>query len=251
MIPNLTISPLKIYGPIVVQPFGVMVSIALGVGYLLARRRIRHTGLDQSVLQGSMIWMLIPAWVAAHWLSEILYFPRQTLAHPIVLLEFWGGLSSFGGFVGGTAGALIYLRRKKVPLVQYVDAFMFGLVPAWIFGRLGCTIIFDHPGRPTNFFLGMVDNLGVVRHNLGFYEMLLAVLLSIILYAVRNVRPFNGFHTALILILYAPVRFMLDSLRIADRTYWGFTPGQYFSVVMLTFGVGLAIHGVMKRHPNR
>lgn len=149
----------------------------------------------------------------------------------------------FDGFIGRTIGALIYFRQRHVPLLQYADALMFGLAPTWIIGRLGCTVVFDHPGARTDFFLGMADQWGVVRHNLGFYEMLLAIFLSIILYAIRNVRPFAGFHTATMLILYSPARFFLDSLRIADKTYYGLTPGQYFSVVMFALGFVLLLHG--------
>lgn len=167
-------------------------------------------GLDTSIIEGSMLWILVPGILAAHLISEIFYFPEQILSFPLSLLDFRGGLSSFGGFIGGTIGAFVYFRRKKIPLLKYADATMFGLVPAWIIGRLGCTIIFDHPGRPTAFFLGMVDQAGIVRHNLGMYEMLLAILLTCILFLLRGIHSFDGFHTVVIMILYSPVRFLFD-----------------------------------------
>jgi phosphatidylglycerol:prolipoprotein diacylglycerol transferase len=138
---------------------------------------------------------------------------------------------------------MIYFRRKNVPTLPYVEAILFGFVPAWILGRLGCTIAFDHPGLPTTFFLGMADWAGVVRHNLGLYEMLYTVLLAAALYGLRNFRPFEGFHLVLIILLYSPVRFFLDTLRVADRRYWGYTPGQYFSVLLLALGVWLLVRG--------
>ena len=247
MIPSLYIPPLKIVGPIVIQPFGVLAGIAMVLGYFLAMRRIRATGLDTGILRNGIWWILVPGIVAAHWVSQIIYFPAQTLKHPILLLEFWGGLSSFGGFLGGVAGAVVYFRWKRVPLLRYVDALLFGLLPAWIVGRLGCTVIFDHPGRVTDFVLGMADPAGVVRHNLGFYEMLVTVLLTAILYATGKIRPFNAFHTAVMLMLYCPVRFLLDSLRVDDKIYGGLTPGQYASLAMLALGIGLIAHGWAQR----
>jgi prolipoprotein diacylglyceryltransferase len=47
--------------------------------------------------------------------------------------------------------------------------------------------------------------------------------------------------------MYAPVRFFLDSLRVSDPLYWGFTPGQYFSVALFLLGVFLLIRGLKKR----
>jgi phosphatidylglycerol:prolipoprotein diacylglycerol transferase len=42
-------------------------------------------------------------------------------------------------------------------------------------------------------------------------------------------------------VLYAPVRFLLDFLRVGDRLYFGFTPGQYFSIALLAVGVVLLV----------
>ena len=129
----------------------------------------------------------------------------------------------------------------------YLEALLFGLVPAWAIARLGCTIAFDHPGRVTNFVLGMADMKGVVRHNLGFYEMLWTVVLTIILYGLRNYKPFRGFPIALIFLLYSSVRFYLDSLRVEDRLYWGLTPGQYFSMIVFGIGVWIAWKGMREK----
>jgi phosphatidylglycerol:prolipoprotein diacylglycerol transferase len=176
-----------------------------------------------------------------------LYHPDLLVKNPLSLFMVWGGMSSFGGFFGGTAGALIYLKRKKVLLMPYSEVLLFGFVPAWILGRLGCTITFDHPGTPTDFFLGMADSAGVVRHNLGFYEMLWTIAITLVLYGLRNTRPFPGFHSVLVIFLYAPVRFAFDTLRVADPRYdpryFGMTPGQYFSIALFLLGVFLLFHG--------
>ena len=93
----------------------------------------------------------------------------------------------------------------------------------------------------------MADMEGIVRHNLGFYEMLLTLVLVILLYGLRNYNPFKGFPFALIFILYSSARFFLDSLRVEDRLYWGFTPGQYFSVIVFGIGVWLVVRGLRSK----
>jgi phosphatidylglycerol:prolipoprotein diacylglycerol transferase len=247
VIPYIDIKPIHIWF-IPIQPFGVLVGIALVVGYMLGRRRARLVGLDPQLCADGMVWTVVGGFIAAHLVSVIFYFPHRILDNPLVLLAVWSGLSSFGGYVGGALGAYIFFKRRRVPsIIKYVDAITFGLVPAWILGRMGCTVVHDHPGKETLFFLGVKYKDGIIRHDLGLYEMLLAIVLTGILYALKNVRPFDGFHPALMLLLYSPVRFMLDYLRVGDKTYLGLTPGQYASIAMVLLAVILIVHGVKQR----
>lgn len=254
MLPSLYVPPYKLFGLLPIQPFGVLVALAIVLGYMLGRRRARLTGLDPQICADGQMWVVISGFAVAHWVSVIFYFPERLLQNPLTLLAFWSGLSSFGGLVGAIIGALVYFGRKKVAIIKYVDAIIFGFVPAWILGRAGCTVVFDHPGRPTDFFLGMVyhhDKL--VRHNLGLYEMLVAVVLTLILYSLKNVRPFDGFHSALMLLLYSPVRFMLDYLREGatrggDARYFGLTPAQFFAVGMVVLAGVLVVRGLRARY---
>jgi phosphatidylglycerol:prolipoprotein diacylglycerol transferase len=265
MLPSLYIPSYKLFGLIPIQPFGVLVAIALVTGYMLGRRRARLTGLDPQICADGQVWIVVAGFAMAHWVSVLFYFPdrvfyneRGPLFGLLSLFAFWSGLSSFGGLIGAALGAIIYFKKKKVEVIKYVDAIIFGFVPAWIIGRTGCTVVFDHPGTPTDFFLGMayhksitIDGVmhppGVVLHNLGLYEALVAIPLTLILYALKNVRPFDGFHPAVMLILYSPVRFYLDTLRIGDKTYWGLTPGQYFSALMMGLACILIARGVRKK----
>jgi len=244
MLPNLSLPDIKLYGPIGLHPFGVLAATAIAVGFYLARRRAGRVGLDVEICSGAMMWAVIVGLVFAHWVSALFYYPKEVLSDPLYLLRLWEGFSSFGGFAGGFLGAFIYLRRKHQSWLKYADAILFGLAPAWIIGRLGCAIVFDHPGLPSTFFLAMTDGQGVARHNLGFYEMLLAVVLTAVIYSLKDRRVFPGFHLALALIIYAPTRFFLDSLRVSDRTYWGLTPGQYFSVVLFLLATASLLYGL-------
>jgi Prolipoprotein diacylglyceryltransferase len=246
MLPNLNIPPVKLFGPLELHAFGFLVAVAVFLGFYLGKRRAANVGLDPNICASGITWGVFTGFIFAHWVSAIFYFPERIAADPLYLLKFWDGISSFGGFVGGILGVYLYLRRMNVSYLDYIEAMLFGLVPAWVIGRLACTIAFDHPGLPTNFILGMMDEQGVVRHNLGLYEMLAALVLTGLLYLLKNVRPFRGFHCALVMLFYAPVRFLWDSLRIADKTYLGLTPGQYFSIIMGVAAMGWMVVGLAK-----
>jgi len=151
--------------------FGGLVVAAVFAGCELAYLRGKRTGLNTRYIVDASLWAIFTGFALSHVVMIALYHPEQLKENPLSLFMIWGGMSSFGGLFGGIAGIYIYLRRKDV-LLPYFEAIMFGFVPVWILGRLGCTITFDHPGNATNFILGMVDSAGVVRHNLGYYEML-------------------------------------------------------------------------------
>lgn len=244
MLPNLYIPSLTVYGPIQIHPFGVLVAIALIVGYHLAMARAAKAGLDTKIFADMGIWAVVIGFVVSHLFWAFFYnFPR-VMENPVILLTVWEGISSYGGFFGGTFGAWLFLKRRGIDSLPFLEAAAFGFVPGWVIARMGCTVAFDHPGRTTSFFLGMADRAGVVRHNLGFYEMLWTVVITIALYALKDYRPFRGFHIALVFLLYSPVRIFFDSLRVGDQTYWGYTPGQYFSVIVLFVGLLIALKGL-------
>jgi phosphatidylglycerol:prolipoprotein diacylglycerol transferase len=45
-----------------------------------------------------------------------------------------------------------------------------------------------------------------------------------------------GYFVGLLALAYAPIRFLLDTLRWDDARYFGFTPGQYGAVVLAAVG---------------
>lgn len=114
-----------------------------------------------------------------------------------------------------------------LPNLGLPDIKFYGPIGIHPFGVLAATAIV------VGFFLAMADKQGVFRHNLGFYEMLLALVLTVLIYALKDRHVFTGFYIALVVTIYTPVRFFLDSLRVSDKTYRGLTPGQYFSVMPL------------------
>lgn len=240
MLPHLGIKPYPITDSFNIDPFWTLVLLSVLVGFFLARSRVKTLGLKLSLFDGSISWILCFGFIISHWVTVLFYFPQVFLENPWIMLDVFNGMSSFGGFIGGTFGAWAFFRFMKSPLLPYADAILFGFVFAWVIARLGCTITFDHPGLPSQFFLAMKDFQGVARHNLGFYEMLFTFSLAVFIFLTRKQRHFVGFHTSIIVSSFSLIRFLLDFLRIADKTYFGMTPGQYFALAL--FSLGLRIY---------
>jgi phosphatidylglycerol:prolipoprotein diacylglycerol transferase len=230
-------------GPITVHAFGVLVACAVLVATRIVVHRAVEAGLSEHAVRRFLGWVLIGGFVGAHVIDRLLYFPTETLADPLSVLRVWESLSSFGGFVGGTIGALLFFKRHAArgSIWKYMDSLVYAFPFGWILGRTGCFVAYDHPGRPTTFVLGQVYKDGVVRHNLGLDEALYSVLIAALFYILGRRRRFPAFFLGLFMVLYAPFRFAADFLRIDDARYRGLTPGQYGCLVLALAGVAVLL----------
>src|SRR5262249_11202771 len=162
------------------------------------------------------------------------------------VLEFWNGMSSFGGFAGALLGFCLYYWRSRRSLLPMADVLVQALVIGWVFGRLGCTLVHDHVGTPSEFVLAVRFPHGP-PHDLAFYEFLYTVVILVPAVVVlnRRRRP-PGTSVAVLALLYAPARFLLDFLRQtdlpgADVRHHGLTVAQYGSMVLAGIGIALVI----------
>jgi phosphatidylglycerol:prolipoprotein diacylglycerol transferase len=244
MLPYIQIPDVPL-GPVTLHPFGMLVAIAVLLGYWLARRRARRMGLDDLVLTSTMNWMLLGGFAMAHIFEVVAYHPEQLRQDPLAIVKFWAGLSSFGGFLGATIATVAALAYKRAPILRYIDSLAWAFAPAWIFGRLGCTVAHDHPGRLTDFALAVRYPDGV-RFDLGLYEVPLAIVITAVLWLLgrRPQRP--GVLVGVMSVLYGVARFGLDFLRAtdlayADPRYLGLTPAQWMCVALVALGAVLLV----------
>jgi phosphatidylglycerol:prolipoprotein diacylglycerol transferase len=226
---------------VAIQPFGLLVAIGVLLGAQLTERRSARLGLRTDLISDFIQHVVFIGFVLGHMFDRLTYEPEIILREPWDLLMPWRSLSSFGGFFGAVVGAFIWKKRRKFDVTIPLDQVSFGMPVGWFFGRMGCFVVHDHPGKLTDFFLA-VDNYHygslVVgpRHDLGFYEVLWsAAMIGLFFLLDRKPRP-HGFFTGIIVVLYAPFRFGLDFLREVDATYAGLTPGHYSSLLAFVLG---------------
>ena len=243
MIPFVELPPLHVYGPFTIYPFGLLVLTGVVLGALYMHRQAKHDGIPTEQLQNGILYVLVFGFFFAHVLDVVFYFPERIAEEGwITLFKMGNGISSYGGFIGGALGAWIYYRFfAKKPLTQFLDLTAEGLTVGWVFGRLGCSVAHDHPGRLSDAFFA-VNYPGGPRFDLGLYEFLytLLVLMPAVVWLRRQKnhrkpRPPIGTSLVVLTLLYAPVRFGLDFLRATDMSgsdlrYLGLTMAQYVSV---------------------
>ena len=73
----------------------------------------------------------------------------------IDLLLSRGGMSWFGGFAGGVLAGLVVMQRKRLPKVAILAAATPALAVGHAIGRIGCFLVGDDYGRPTDLPWGI------------------------------------------------------------------------------------------------
>lgn len=224
-------------GPYEVNPFAILLAIAIGLGCLIAVRRAKHSGIGGELFAKLGLCVIAAAFVGGH-LAKFVYSAngwRAIQIQPTLLLHILSGQASFGGFIGGYLAALIFLFWNSIPYPDwylYADAACFALPFSWWIGRAGCYLAHDHPGIRTTSFLG-VRYPGGTRYDLGLLEALfLIALAAAFLFLDRKPRP-RGFFYVAFLFCYGSFRFLLDQLHVDPPRYGGFTVDQIAASIML------------------
>ena len=234
---------IPLFGGVPIHLFGILVASGVLLGSYIAERQGEKWGLDKFDMRWLSTRTVIGGFVASHLFDVLAYDPARVLRDPWILLSFWAGLSSFGGFLGAAITFAWLTRRERMPALAFADAIGLGLAPAWILGRLGCYSAHDHPGLQTSFFLA-VEYPDGLRHDLGLYEAIFTIFLTLGVYQFARARRGPGAMVGFLATAYAPVRFLLDFLRASDvdnpdPRYFGLTPGQWASIVCFAVGVWL------------
>jgi phosphatidylglycerol:prolipoprotein diacylglycerol transferase len=276
MLPFVHVSDLEVFG-IHLHPFGFLVAAAVLVGCALVRWRARKRGFDLQKLESFIAWMLFAGFASAHVLDEVLYRPRDVLARPWSLLYVWEGIGSFSGFLGALAGVVLWRhfeargwklvrRPKPLPILPFADLILSVFPLAWIFGRAGCSIAHDHPGaRAAEGTLlaiafpspnpaaidgpgrkAMLGPITVIhgafpRYDLGTIELFVTLGIAVVCIVLWRRRRATGTYAVVVSLVYAPIRFALDFLRLetSDVRYGGLTPAQWMCVALFLFGIAL------------
>jgi len=137
------------------------------------------------------------------------------------------------------------------------DSLLFGLLVGFTLGRLGCSLVHDHPGITTDaqswLALGpwpcACSSGGadasccatpVYRYDLGLLELFVCVALLLWSRFVFDWR--RAAHGRLLgwtAVLYGLARFPLDRLRVADLEHFGLTFAQWASIAFVAIGLRL------------
>jgi phosphatidylglycerol:prolipoprotein diacylglycerol transferase len=131
--------------------YGVMLGLALVVGWIIVMRLGVADGLPREKLQIGFIWAAVWAMIGSRVLFILTNLDQFTgpEASPIDLINVRkGGLVAYGGFLGGFLGSWVYFRRQRIRLLPWADVVVPTLASGLGIVRNGCLMYGCDYGRP-------------------------------------------------------------------------------------------------------
>jgi phosphatidylglycerol:prolipoprotein diacylglycerol transferase len=264
-------------GGAAITSFGVLMLLSfLTAGYLL-RSELRRQGEDPEKAWDLVFMAVIGGIVGARLYYLILNY-RRFIDDPMGMILSRGGLVWYGGFLLATALVVWEVRRQKLPLPRAADACAPALALAYAVGRIGCFLVGDDWGRPTDSWVGiafprgtpptrvdvieqqfgitvdpaLIERYGqiVPVHPTQLYEVGLSTLIFIYLWRVRRSERPAGQLFMTWLALAGIERFIVEFFRAKDDRLLGiFTVAQLISLAIVTVGVAGAVR-LSRRAPR-
>lgn len=262
---------LPIVGGAPVTSFGTMMLASfLTAGYVL-RVELTRMGEDGDRAWDILFMAVVGGILGARVYYVLLNYPRF-VADPLGMLLSRGGLVWYGGFLLATALVVWKTRRLGLHLGKVADAAAPALALSYGVGRVGCFLVGDDYGRPTDSWVGvafpngqpptrasvletqfgvqvdpaLVEKYGDVLpvHPTQLYETGISLAIFAILWAWRRHDHRKGWLFMAWLAMAAAERFAVEFFRAKDDRFFGvLTLAQVISLalagVALAWGMGL------------
>jgi phosphatidylglycerol:prolipoprotein diacylglycerol transferase len=238
-----------------ITTFGLMMFLAfITAGWVLARQ-FRRYGLHEEVASS-----IVVAGAVGGILGAKIYY--AILFHNWHLLFDRAGLVWYGGLIGGFLAGTWVILRNRVDFLTAVDAASPALSIGYAIGRIGCFLVGDDYGGPTNAWYGLafpkgappttaaelrhfgaavdpsIPDYQVLKvHPTQLYESTAALVMFIILMRLNKHPHRRGLAWGLFLIMLGIERFLVEFVRAKDDRFLGpFTVAQLISVLMVIAG---------------
>ena len=234
-------------GSFEVTTFGVLVGIAALVGIWLFRRELARSGLPPDAVDAAI------AGVAGGLAGAKLLWTLEFLGdQPVTDLLFSrGGLSWFGGFLGGVGTGVWMLWRRQVPLLRALAAATPALAVGHAIGRIGCFMVGDDYGHPSDLpwavaFPEGLPPTNVPVHPTQLYEAIALVGIAWALLQWRRAGVDDRVVLGRYFVLAGATRFAIEFIRVNTRLVGPFTLAHLISLLLVTIGAGLILRQRMR-----
>jgi len=220
-----------------ISTFGVMLAIAFLTGTWLTARRMSEIGLDP---EGATT-MLIYAMIGGIGGSKIYFAIDVSMREGIPITQLLlarEGITFYGGLIGAIALVLLGTRIHRIPTGAFFNCVCLAGAIGQALGRVGCFLVGDDYGRPTDGPFGIAFPEGAPPtldrvHPTQLYEAAWLFAVTALLWARRNKSPRLW---AEYLMLAGAGRFSVEFLRVNPRVWLGLSEAQLIALALVAVG---------------
>lgn len=221
-----------------ISPFGVTMALAFLVGSWITAVRMREEGLDPELATTLLVYVMLGG-IAGSKLYYAIDTHLRTGVPFASLLFARDGITWYGGLIVATAVGALGCRIHGVSIRTVMNCTAVAGAVGQAIGRLGCFLVGDDYGKPTDLPWGVSFPRGapptdVPVHPTQIYEILWLLPVAAFLWKRRHVSPFlfgeyialNGFG-----------RIFIETLRVNPKVAFGLTEPQIVGVALIVTGV--------------
>lgn len=249
-----------------ITTFGLMMFLAFIVSGWFLSRQFRHYGLNEEVASTMVVAAALGGILGAK-----IYYAILT-RDPRALIE-RAGLVWYGGLIGGFLACWWVVRKNRIDFLTAADAAAPALSIGYALGRIGCFLVGDDYGRPTDAWYGVAFPKGappttayelrqfgvpvdpsipdyqvLAVHPTQLYETFAALFMFFVLLRLNRRPHRRGLAWGLFLIMLGVERFLVEIVRAKDDRFLGpFTVAQLISVLLVIGG----FYFVFSLYPER
>ena len=242
--------------------YGLMTALAYMAAAWYLYKRLHYIKLDKDTFWNIIFIAFVSALLGAKLLYIIVSWQEMgaTFTERLVYAakNFRYGFVFFGGAVTAIVALLIYLKKKKLPVLPTADFFIVALPIGHAIGRVGCFLAGCCYGKPTDLPWGVTftdphslvapQYLGTTPlHPTQLYEVAANLILFFVLQYYYEKTHKNGAVLAAYIIGYCVIRFVIEFFRgdFRGEYLWGLSPSQLIAV--LAIAVTLAAMRFLKK----
>ena len=252
----------------VINSYGFMLMMAFYSCYYFLNKDLNRLGYDAKLASD----IVFAAAVGGILGSKIYYLVEnfeRVKADPAGMIFSGAGLVFLGGLMGGTLGVTYVINKNKLPWIKFADIVAPLLILGYAVGRIGCFLVGDDYGLPTNGPWGIAFpnglppstysvfqsyypwislegfNPGVLKvHPTQIYESIIGFGIFYFLYQKRIKIVVIGSLFFTYLIFAGAERFFIEFLRVNTKYFFGLSGSQLISLIMIFIGVWFLSHPV-------
>jgi phosphatidylglycerol:prolipoprotein diacylglycerol transferase len=252
-------------GSIPITSFGVMMALAFLTAGQVLSAELRRKG-HPAELAWDVVWYAVIGGVLGAKIYYLFLRWPDTMADPWGAILSRAGLVWYGGLIG--AASLIWwrLRSQRLPVLAFGDAIAPALALGYVVGRVGCFLVGDDYGRPTDLPWGIKfpqgappstaanlrafgvdipasvpDHTVFAVHPTQLYEVAITLVIFAVLWRLRTRITTPGVLWFLYLAMAGVERFVVEIFRAKDDRFFGyFSLAQLISVALVAAGLAVA-----------
>lgn len=269
------------FGPFHIRSYGLMLALGFLLGIILAARRAKKAGENTDHIYNIAVLGVISSLIGARLSYVITHYaefraPEGTSGIMRILVELWNmfwpvgsdgqvgisGLVYYGGLILGTAATVVYISRRRLNILKYLDIIAPSIPLGEAFTRIGCFLNGCCFGSPTDSVFGVVfpDSCaagtvfeGQPIHPAQLYNSFAALVIMGLILWLERYKRFDGYSAALFFMLYPAARFVTDFFRYYETgmKIGGFSLNQILSMIVFVAISSIFLYLISKSGADR